>query len=46
MYYLPKVTWPGADGKEASSYLAGFERGSNRTLNQFVKLVQKKSSIN
>ncbi len=46
MYYLPKVTWPGADGKEASSYLAGFERGSNRTLNQFVKLVQKKSNIN
>ena len=44
LYFLCYVTWPGEGGKEPLSYLASFERGSNRKLQQFVKVVEKKSN--
>lgn len=44
LYFLPYVTWPGPEGKELTSYLAGFERGSNRQLATFIKKVVKKSN--
>ena len=43
LYFLPYVTWPGEGGKEPLSYLASFKSGSNRTLQNFVKEVTKKS---
>ena len=43
LYYLPYVTWPGGEGKEQISYLAGFQNGSNRTLRKFVEKVTKLS---
>ncbi len=43
LYFLCYVTWPGEGGKEPLSYLASFERGSNRQLQAFIKVVEKKS---
>ena len=43
LYFLPHVTWPDG-GKELVSYLASFERTSNRSLMQFVKIVEKKAA--
>ena len=37
LYFLPKVTWPGTDGKELVSYNKSLENSANKSIKKFIK---------
>ena len=41
LYFLPKVTWPGTDGKELVSYNKQLESSANKSIKKFILKVSK-----